>query len=150
MSCGIYSCVWREIRKPLPGTLRLASAREGLASAGLNFHIASAAPFRNGCFAEFAGLLPQVRAQVLRRRFVWANHFNRQQRMQAYIKRAKTQASTSEMAQSWLSASAFKPLGLRNCGGSPIHNWPRTFRGPALPLACAHSPVHIFAAETII
>ena len=55
MSCGIYSCVWREIRKPLPGTLRLASAREGLASAGLNFHIASAAPFRNGCFAEFAG-----------------------------------------------------------------------------------------------
>ena len=43
-------------KETLPQDLPHASAREGLASAGLNFHVASAAPFRNGCFTEFAGL----------------------------------------------------------------------------------------------
>ena len=45
-----------EITKSFRRTLPLASVREGFASAGLNFHIASTDPLRNGCLAEFAGL----------------------------------------------------------------------------------------------
>ena len=45
-----------EITKSFRRTLRHASAREGFASARLNFHVASPDPFRNGCFAEFARL----------------------------------------------------------------------------------------------
>ena len=37
-----------EITKSLRRTLPHASAREGFASTGLNFHVASADPFRNG------------------------------------------------------------------------------------------------------
>ena len=48
--------VWREIAKSFRRTLPLVSAREGFASADPNFHIASADPFRNRCFAKFAGL----------------------------------------------------------------------------------------------
>ena len=44
-----------EIRKPFRRTLPYAVAREGFTFMGLNFHIASADPFGNGCFAEFAG-----------------------------------------------------------------------------------------------
>ena len=45
-----------EITKSFRRTLPHASGREGFASAGLNFHVASADPFRNGYFAEFGGL----------------------------------------------------------------------------------------------
>ena len=89
-----------EITKSFRRTLPHASAREGFASAGLNFHIASADPFRNGCFAEFAGLASQVRAGVLRRLFVWANlagSFNHQQTVQAYMKHAKTEANLKKL-----------------------------------------------------
>ena len=58
----LFLFVWREPKTPFRRTLPLASVREGLASAGLNFRTASAAPFRNRCFAELRGLLPRVRA----------------------------------------------------------------------------------------
>ena len=75
----LFVFVWMEIRKPFRRTL----ARDGLASPGLNFPIASAAPFRNDVSVSLRGLLPHVRAQVLRRLLAWTNHthsFNHQQR----------------------------------------------------------------------
>ena len=51
-----YSCLCGGNKETLPQDPSAGFHARDLASAGLNFHIASAAPFRNGCFAEFAGL----------------------------------------------------------------------------------------------
>ena len=81
------------------------------------------------------GLLPQVRAQVLRKLFIWANHaynFNHQQRMQACRK-----------APLWSLQSSLNGLW-DICGMTYLKvDLPRTFRGPIasaeLPRVSAHT-----------
>ena len=105
----LFVCVWIETRKPFRRTLPRARVLLPRASIFIS-----------------RGLLPPVGAQVLRRLLVWANHafnFNHQERMQAYIKRVKTQASTFEEAIGGFRLRLVKPLGVGKFGGFPIHNW---------------------------
>ena len=92
--CGVCSCVRSARRKPF---------RAG----GFSFHwyIASPVFVRGGIFAESENVHPQVRAQVLRGLFVWANFAYSSKHYQSRNNcnldaslHAKTQAHTYEEA----------------------------------------------------